>query len=154
MLLISIAVFISLTACTLMLFATVRSSLQRSFADANAVQVESATREMRMLTEQYEKSLEQLSMSIGTLAASAGRPDEPIGQLLRETQAKDPALQSVFFIRASDGHTLSSSSASPPADDRQSSIYRLAAQEKSTAWTSVHLDQPPARWLSPSSRLS
>lgn len=140
MLLISVAVFLSLSACSLMLLATVRSSLQRSFADANAVQVESATREMRMLTEQYEKSLEQLSLSIGTLAASAGRPDEPIAQLLRETQGKDPALQNVFFIPDSDGHTLGSSSANPPADDRQSSIYRLAAQEKSIAWTSVHLD--------------
>lgn len=134
------AVFLSLTASTLMLFATVKSSLQRSFADANAVQVESATREMRMLTEQYEKSLEQLARTIEVLAENAGESDEAIVRLLQETQTKDPSLERVFLIPASDGHALGSTGAAAMADDRQTPIYLLAAKERSTAWTNVRLD--------------
>ncbi|WP_256761187.1 methyl-accepting chemotaxis protein [Cohnella sp. WQ 127256] len=127
---ISAAVLLSLLGSTFMLFTTVKSSLYATFSNSNAVQVESATREVRMRTEQYEKSLEQLAKSIEITSRYSEHADSAIDLLLKETQTKDESLLSVHFTSALTGET----------DARETETYKLAIQNKKTSWTDVHQD--------------
>lgn len=147
MALISAAVFISLLGSTVMLFVTVRSSLQETFAKSNAVQVESATREIRMMTDQFEKSVEQLAKMIAFTMRNAANPDQAVGQLLQEAQAQDPSLLGVFFIPASSGKLQASPPSGQAGDARATPIYELALQKKETSWTNVRHDEAAGRML-------
>lgn len=141
MALISAAVLIALVGSTAMLFITVRASLENTFSEGNAVQVESATRAVRMLTEQYEKSVEQLAGSIEMTTHYSDNPDEAIGYLLEQTKAKDPSLQGVYFIAAETGKLHRSPAIDSLHDARETPMYKLALQNKDTAWTDVREDE-------------
>lgn len=141
MALISAAVFIALLGSTAMLFFTVRASLENTFSDNNAVQVESATRAVRMLTEQYQKSAEQLAGSIEMASQYSDNPNEAIGFLLEQTKAKDPSLQGVYFISAETGKLQRSPAIDMPGDARETPMYKLALEKKETAWTDVRQDE-------------
>lgn|GEM_PF-3664853 len=147
MLLISAAVLVSLLGCALLLFFTVKGSLQRSFADANAVQVESATREMRMLTEQYERSAGQVAKEIQILGMQAQNADRAIDLLLQETQTKDPSLLRVYSIQTATGRQVQYPALASPTDLRESPAYMLVSKNKATSWTDVYRDAATGKMI-------
>lgn len=147
MALISAAVFISLLGSTFMLFTTVKSSLTDTFSKGNAIQVESATREIRMLTEQYEKSVEQVAKLIEITSHNSEITDQTIDLLLQETQTKDPVYLGVYFISAFTGKLHMSPSIDNKADARETQIYKQIVQNKATTWTDVHQDEKTKKMM-------
>jgi methyl-accepting chemotaxis protein len=147
MVLISAAVFVSLLGSTLMLFTTVRNSLYDTFANGNAVQVESATREMRMLSEQYEKSVEQLSRDIAILGRHSQDADTAIDLMLKETLAKDPTVLGAYFMSASSGKMHIAPYVNYAIDARETPTYKLALQNKETSWTDVHQNETTKKMI-------
>ncbi|HZG84804.1 methyl-accepting chemotaxis protein [Paenibacillus sp.] len=148
MALISAAVLVALLGSTMMLFATMQSSLQRAFADGNAVQVESATREMRMMIGQYEKSVEYVAEMIEISGADSEtkETEDAIAELLRATATQDQSLLSVYFIPASTGKLLAHPLPERDRGDaRASDLYKLALQTEDTAWTDVRWDEHAGR---------
>ncbi|RIX51422.1 methyl-accepting chemotaxis protein [Paenibacillus nanensis] len=141
MALISAAVFIALLGSTAMLFSTVKTSLENTFSENNAVQVESATRAVRMLTEQYQKSVEQLAGSVEMASLHSDNPDAAIGFLLETAKAKDPSLQGVYFISAETGKLHRSPAIDMQGDARETPMYKLALEKKETVWTDVRQDE-------------
>lgn len=141
MALISAAVFIALLGSTAMLFFTVKISLENTFSENNAVQVESAARTVRMLTEQYQKSVEQLAGSIEMASLHSDNPDAAIGFLLETAKAKDPSLQGVYFISAETGKLHRSPAIDMQGDARETPMYKLALEKKETVWTDVRQDE-------------
>ncbi|MDQ6421553.1 methyl-accepting chemotaxis protein [Paenibacillus sp. LHD-117] len=138
---ISAAVFVSLAGSTAMLFATVQASLQDTFSDGNAVQVESATREMRMLTERYEQALEQLAKGIEIAGRSSENEGQSLDLLLQSAQAKDPSLLGVFFISESGGELQRASASPERAEAGDNPLYESAKRNKETTWTDVRQDE-------------
>ncbi|WP_239619268.1 methyl-accepting chemotaxis protein [Cohnella mopanensis] len=140
MALISAAVLLSLLGSTFMLFTTVKSSLYETFSNSNAVQVESATREIRMMTEQYEKSVEQLAKSIEIASRYPEDSDSAIDLLLQERLAEDPSLLQVYFTTVQTGKPHRFPASNDQEDARETKAYKLALQNKETSWTDVHQD--------------
>lgn len=137
---ISIAVLISLLGSTVMLFFTTKASLEHTFSHGNAVQVESATREIRMFTDQYEKSAEQLSRVIQLTSVHTANMEAAIDLLLQDVQQHDPALLSVYYIPASTGLLRASPAPALQQDARLTPVYQLAADKQQAAWTDVRQD--------------
>ncbi|WP_081756998.1 methyl-accepting chemotaxis protein [Gorillibacterium massiliense] len=144
MALIAGAVFISLLALAVMLFVTVKASLSHAFSQANAVQVESATREMRMFSEQYEKLAEQMGKEIVVLRQYSENQDQAIDQLLGETQGKDSALTAVSFTLAATGKQHRYPATGDIGDGREEATYKLVQASHETSWTDVHQDNGSA----------
>jgi len=147
---ISTAVLVALLGSASMLFATMQSSLQRAFADGNAVNVESATREMRLLIKGYERSVETVAkmIEISDAEADSGavEAEAEIVRLLQATASQDDSLLSVYYIPASTGKLLAFPAPDQDRGDvRKSELYTLATQKKDTAWTDVRWDEHAGR---------
>lgn len=139
--LITMAVFISLLGSTLMLFSTVKSSLYDTFSNGNSVHVESSTREIRMLTERYEKSIEQFAEVVEIVNTHSENVDLAINNLLKEMKIKDQSLLEVYFISALTGNLYNSQTTDHQQDARENEIYRTALYNEATIWTDVRQDE-------------
>ncbi|MCR2806926.1 methyl-accepting chemotaxis protein [Paenibacillus soyae] len=140
MALISAAVLLALLGSTAMNFGIMQASLGETFADGNAIQVESATREFRMFAEQYEKSAERMAGEIGRISQRAGYTDSDIASMLQEVKAQDQSLLGAFYISAATGQLLMTHETGHAGDAREMPLYKLAEQKKDTAWTDVRMD--------------
>lgn len=147
MALISGAVLVSVLGSTLMLFYTARASLEATFSEGNAVQVESAAREIRAWTGKYEQAVRQLARSIEFASVQAADPGAAIGQLLQAAQEDDALLASVYFISAATGRMQASSGFAEAGDARTEEVYRLAAAGGGAVWTDVRRHERHGRMV-------
>ncbi|MEK3883233.1 methyl-accepting chemotaxis protein [Paenibacillus sp. PL2-23] len=138
--LISAAVLLSQMGSNAMSFGIMQATLGETFANENAVLVESATRELRMFAEQYEKAAERMAGEIVRIAERSESSERDITVMLQAVKEQDPALLSVFFIPASTGRQLAAHEFEPTGDARELPHYKLALEKKDTAWTDVRMD--------------
>jgi methyl-accepting chemotaxis protein len=139
--LISAAILLSLIGSSAMNFGTMQASLAETFAKANATQVESATRELRMFAEQYEKAVEGMAGEIGRMSRRSGNSNQDIASMLQDVKAQDHSLLGAYFIPASTGQQLTTHEKGHSGDAREMLPYKLALQNKDTSWTDVRLDE-------------
>ena len=94
-----------------------------------------------MLTEQYEKSIEQISQAIAISNEYSENEDQAIDRLLREAQAKNPSLLRAYFTEAATGKFHHAPTAEYSQDAREAATYKLALLKKATSRTSVRQDE-------------